>query len=146
MFSLYLTYPKCQTLSGKLTWLHYCELLVISDADRRSFYEKECERAGWSVRELKRQIYTSLFERLLLSEGKANYEYSGRVNQVKRKKRDELKRDRAVFYISYRTVQDWYMGKQSMPDYLLRLMRYKIEMKHGKRSWLLTIMRRIIII
>lgn len=74
MRSLYLTYPKCQTLSGKLTWSHYCELLVISDPDRRSFYEKECERSGWSVRELKRQISTSLFERLLLSEGKANKE------------------------------------------------------------------------
>ena len=62
------------TLSGKLTWSHYCELLVISDPDRRSFYEKECERSGWSVREMKRQISTSLFERLLLSEGKANKE------------------------------------------------------------------------
>ena len=50
MRSLYLTYPKCQTLSGKLTWSHYCELLVISDPDRGSFYEKECERSGWSVR------------------------------------------------------------------------------------------------
>jgi predicted nuclease of restriction endonuclease-like (RecB) superfamily len=74
MRALYLTYPKCQTLSGKLTWSHYCELLVISDPDRRSFYEKECERSGWSVREMKRQISTSLFERLLLSEGKANKE------------------------------------------------------------------------
>lgn len=42
--------------------------------DRRSFYEKECARSGWSVRELKRQISTSLFERRLLSEGKANKE------------------------------------------------------------------------
>lgn len=73
MRSLYLAYPKCQTLSGKLSWSHYCELLFISD-DRRSFYEKECVRSGWSVRELKRQISTSLYERLLLSDGKANKE------------------------------------------------------------------------
>jgi len=74
MHSLYLSYPKCQTLSGKLTWSHHCELLVISDLDRRSFYERECERSGWSDREMKRQISTSLFERLLLSEGKASKE------------------------------------------------------------------------
>ena len=74
MRSLYLAYPKCQTLSGKLSWSHYCELLFISDDDRRSFYEKECVRSGWSVRELKRQISTSLYERLLLSDGKANKE------------------------------------------------------------------------
>ena len=74
MRSLCLTYPNCQTLSGKLTWSHYCERLVISDPDRRGFYEKECERSGWSVREMKRQISTSLFERLLLSDGKPNKE------------------------------------------------------------------------
>lgn len=70
----FLSYPNSQTLSGKLSWSHYCELLIISDPDRRSFYEKECERSGWSVREMKRQISTSLFERLLLSDGKANKE------------------------------------------------------------------------
>ena len=74
MRAFFLAYPNCQTLSGKLSWSHYCELLIISDQDRRSFYEKECERSGWSVREMKRQISTSLFERLLLSDGKANKE------------------------------------------------------------------------
>lgn len=69
---LYLKYPKCQTLSGKLSWSHYCELLYISDDDKRSFYEKETINANWSVRELKRQISSSLFERLLLSNGEAN--------------------------------------------------------------------------
>lgn len=71
---LYLTYEKCQTLSGKLSWSHYCELLSISDPDKRSFYEKEAINSGWSVRELKRQIASSLFERLLLSRGDANKE------------------------------------------------------------------------
>ena len=72
MRRFYQNYQIQQTLSVKLTWSHYCELLSISDADRRGFYEKECARSGWSVRELKRQIDTSLFERLLLSDGKAN--------------------------------------------------------------------------
>lgn len=74
MRRFYLTYEKQQTLSVKLSWSHYCELLVISDKDRRSFYEKECINSGWSVRELKRQIESSLFERLLLSKGDANKE------------------------------------------------------------------------
>lgn len=45
----YLTYEKFQTVSGKLSWSHYCELLGISDSDRRSFYEKEAINGGWSV-------------------------------------------------------------------------------------------------
>lgn len=73
MKKFYLTYPSVQTLSG-LSWSHYCELLSLEDDDARSFYEKECVNSNWSVRELKRQIDTSLFERLLLSNGKANKE------------------------------------------------------------------------
>ena len=49
-------------------------LLTISDPDKRSFYEKEAVNSNWSVRELKRQIDSSLFERLLLSRGDANKE------------------------------------------------------------------------
>ena len=74
MRALYLAYPICQTVSGKLSWSHYCELLSISDPDKRSFYEKEAINSNWSVRELKRQIESSLFERLLLSRGDANKE------------------------------------------------------------------------
>ncbi len=74
MRNFYLCFPIFQTLSGKLTWSHYCELLSISDKSARDFYEKECINANWSVRELKRQIKTSLFERLLLSKGDKNKE------------------------------------------------------------------------
>ena len=74
MRRFYQNYQIQQTVSVKLSWSHYCELLSISDADKRSFYEKETVNSGWSVRELKRQISTSLYERLLLSEGKTNKE------------------------------------------------------------------------
>jgi len=74
MRRFYQTYPIQQTASVKLSWSHFCELLSISDPDKRSFYEKEALNANWSVRELKRQIESSLFERLLLSRGDVNKE------------------------------------------------------------------------
>lgn len=74
MRKFYLTYPKIQTLSGKLSWSHYIELLSIEDDNKRSFYEKEAENSKWSVRMLNSQIGKSLYERLLLSDGKANKE------------------------------------------------------------------------
>ena len=74
MRRFYLEYQIQQTVSVKLTWSHYCELLSIDDEDRRNFYEKECVNSNWSVRELRRQVESSLFERLLLSSGKANKE------------------------------------------------------------------------
>ena len=67
---LYLTYPKSQTLSDKLTWSHYVELLKLEDPLERSFYERECEQENWGVRELKRQMKSMLFQRLALSTDK----------------------------------------------------------------------------
>lgn len=72
MRMLYAKYPICQTLSNKLSWSHYCELLTISDDNKRLFYEHECINSYWSCRELKRQIESSLYERLLLSKGETN--------------------------------------------------------------------------
>ena len=74
MRRFYQTYSIQQTVSVKLGWSHYCELLAITDSDKRSFYEKEAINANWSVRELKRQIDSSLFERLILSRGESNKE------------------------------------------------------------------------
>ncbi|MFH1510385.1 MAG: PDDEXK nuclease domain-containing protein [Candidatus Woesearchaeota archaeon] len=70
MRQLYLKYPKFQTLSGKLSWSHYAQLLSIEDDLSKSFYERECLMEGWSVRELDRQINSMLFERIALSKDK----------------------------------------------------------------------------
>ncbi|MBP3799696.1 MAG: DUF1016 family protein [Bacilli bacterium] len=68
----YNKYKNCQPLAGNLSWSHYCYLIYIEDDDERKFYEKECINSKWSKRELKRQIDSSLFHRLLLSDGKTN--------------------------------------------------------------------------
>ena len=68
----YEKYKNFQPLAGKLSWSHYCYLIYIEDDDERSFYEKECISEKWSKRELKRQIDSALFQRLLLSNGIKN--------------------------------------------------------------------------
>ncbi len=70
----YKAYPNYEELNEKLSWSHYLELMIIQDKDKRNFYENECVNSNWSVRELRRQLDTSLFERLLLSDGKTNKE------------------------------------------------------------------------
>ena len=70
MRKLYLTFPKSETLSHQLTWSHYFELLKCDDPLEIQFYMKECIKEGWRVRELKRQINSSLFQRLALSTDK----------------------------------------------------------------------------
>ncbi len=70
MRQFYLKYQIFQSVTGKLTWTHYAELLGVSDDKARGFYEKQAINENWSVRELKRQISSSLFERLALSQDK----------------------------------------------------------------------------
>ncbi|PSL33342.1 PDDEXK nuclease domain-containing protein [Chitinophaga ginsengisoli] len=70
MRKLYVFFPKRETLSHKLTWSHYFEILK-SDSDLEVlFYAKQSEREKWSVRELKRQMKSLLFHRLALSTDK----------------------------------------------------------------------------
>ena len=75
MRQLYLKHPNCQTLSGKLTFSHYCELLDLEDDEKRGFYESEAANSGWSVRELRRQMDSLLFERVLSAKGDARKEH-----------------------------------------------------------------------
>jgi predicted nuclease of restriction endonuclease-like (RecB) superfamily len=67
----YIKFPIVQTLSGQLTWSHYTEILKADNDLELSFYNKQCQHERWSVRELKRQMKSSLFERLALSKDKA---------------------------------------------------------------------------
>jgi len=66
----YLLFPICETLSHKLTWSHYCELVKIGDELERSFYYRQNILENWSMRELKRQKESDLFLWLAASRDK----------------------------------------------------------------------------
>lgn len=87
----YIKYPKFQTVSGKLSWSHYVELLSVSDDLARSFYEKQCVNENWSVRELRRQINSMLFERVALSKDKKGVLDLAKRGQVIEKEEDIIK-------------------------------------------------------
>jgi len=53
-----------------LSWTHYLVLIRIENPMKRRFYEVECSKARWSVRELERQVSALLYERLARSRDK----------------------------------------------------------------------------
>lgn len=53
-----------------LSWSHYLVLMRIENIEARSFYELECAQQQWSVKQLSRQVGSSLYERLALSRKK----------------------------------------------------------------------------
>ncbi len=58
---------KPELLISNLSYSHLREIMVIDDAFERFFYETECIKCNWSVRELRRQIKTNLFVRAGIS-------------------------------------------------------------------------------
>ncbi|MEW6620727.1 MAG: PDDEXK nuclease domain-containing protein [bacterium] len=84
-----------QTPSGKfepmLSWSQYCELLKVEEPLARSFYEQESIQNNWSVRELKRQIGSMLFERLALSKDTKAVMKIAEKGQIVEKPEDAIK-------------------------------------------------------
>ena len=78
-------------LSFPLSWSHYVFLLGIKQEAERRFYELETVQQNWSVRELKRQFDSSLYERLALSRDKDEVMRLAQQGQVVATPKDLLK-------------------------------------------------------
>lgn len=67
MRQFYQEYPIYATVSHKLSWSHYIELIKIDNVNERQFYENQAVHENWGIRELRRQMETSLYLRLAMS-------------------------------------------------------------------------------
>ncbi len=63
----YRIFPIANALHSQLGWTHYKLLIRIENEDKREFYIAETIKNNWTTRQLERQIYSSLWERLLMS-------------------------------------------------------------------------------
>ena len=91
MRKFYLLYPNWQTVSAKLSWSHYLELIKIDEEPRRNFYLNECINSSWSVRELQRQRDSLLYERLIISADKEKILELSEKGQVLKSSKDLVK-------------------------------------------------------
>jgi predicted nuclease of restriction endonuclease-like (RecB) superfamily len=102
MRGFYLIYRKGQTLSDEfnssqtpsiklqLSWSHYVFLMRLPERER-NFYEIEAVNNDWSLRELKRQFDTALFDRLRLSKDQAGIKKLNTQGQIITKPQDAVK-------------------------------------------------------
>ena len=63
----YRTFPIANALRSQLGWTHYKMLIRLESEDHISFYMAEAIKNNWTTRQLERQIHSSLWERLLMS-------------------------------------------------------------------------------
>ncbi|WP_286684313.1 PDDEXK nuclease domain-containing protein [Collinsella sp. UBA1693] len=74
MRQFYLTFPIRHTLRAELSWSHYRMLMRVDNERRRLWHMNEAADAGWSSRQLDRQIQTLYYDRLLATRGERNKE------------------------------------------------------------------------
>ena len=93
MRKFFKVYGISQTLSEefRLSWSHYLILMRIEDINARNFYEIEAFENNWSLRELKRQVNSSLYERLVLSKDKEKVKELAVKGQIIEKVQDVIK-------------------------------------------------------
>lgn len=84
MRKFYNLYPIIATVSQQLSWSHYVELIKINNEDERNFYCNESINVNWSIKELKRQKNSMLYNRLLLSTDKEKVKELSGYSQTRR--------------------------------------------------------------
>lgn len=60
-------FEKFATLSQKLSWSHFVEIVKMDTDIKRKFYTTMCMNENWSVRTLKERVDSALFERTAIS-------------------------------------------------------------------------------
>ena len=124
---LYLCFPKSETLSHLLSWSHYFEILKANDELEINFYAKQCEIENWSVRELKRQMKSCLFQRLALSKDKMEVLSLSRQGQEVQTPKDIIKDPFVLEFVGIPEKQVYLEGDlenrliANLQDFLLEL-------------------------
>ncbi len=130
MRQFYLQFQIFQTLSGKLHWAHYRELLKMEDDLERNFYLKQCEHENWTVRELRRQMGSMLFHRIALSKDKEGILALSQTGQQVQKPED-LIRDPFVLEFLKIPAQKRYKEKDIEERLISFLQDFLLELGKG---------------
>ncbi len=124
----YLTYPKFQTLSGKLSWSHYVDMLAIANNLERAFYEKQCLQERWGVRDLRRQVDSGLFYRLSASKKQGGLLQLSEKGQVITNPQDIVK---DPYVLEFLNLPDSYSEKELEDRIIGNLQMFLLELGKG---------------
>ncbi|NOQ23472.1 MAG: DUF1016 family protein [Candidatus Aegiribacteria sp.] len=127
--STQLLIPADQLLD-RLSFTHFVELIKLEDPLKRAFYEIECTRGNWSVRELKRQIGSLYFERSGLSRNKRKLSELAQQSAEKAEPKLAI-RDPYVFEFLGLNPKE-VMSESHLEDRLIiKLEAFLLELGHG---------------
>jgi len=119
-----------QKILSKLSFTHLEQLISIEDPLKRTFYEIECIKGTWSVRELKRQINSLYFERSGMS---AKPELLSELTQQKTETANASDLVKSVFAFEFLGLKAKDAVEESDLETALldHLQEFMMEMGHG---------------
>jgi len=119
-----------ETLSRKfpLSWSHYRLLMRMEEPFKREFYEAECIRGNWSVRQLDRQIQSMLYERTALSKRKMAVIAKAHEKPITLKPEDEIK---DPYILEFLGLKDEYSESQLEEALIRHLEHFLLELGIG---------------
>ena len=111
-----------------LSWSHYCLLMRLDDDYQREFYESECIRGNWSVRQLDRQIQSMLYERTALSKKKTAVIAKAHERPITLKPEDEIK---DPYILEFLGLKDEYSESQLEEALIRHIEHFLLELGIG---------------
>ena len=130
MRKFYLSYPIWKTVSAKLSWSHYLELIKIEEDNKRNFYLNECINSGWSVRELQRQRDSLLYERLTISADKDKMLELSTKGQILKTSKDLVKDPFVLEFLDIKENTD-YLENDLEKNIIEHLKEFLLELGKG---------------
>lgn len=111
-----------------LSWSHYRLLMRTDEQSKRNFYEDECVRGNWSVRQLDRQIQSMLYERTALSKRKLSVIAKAHKKPIVLKPEDEIK---DPYVLEFLGLKDEYSESQLEQALIKHLEHFLLELGIG---------------
>jgi len=111
-----------------LSWSHYRLLMRLDESCKREFYESECIRGNWSVRQLDRQIQSMLYERTALSKRKLAVIAKAHKKTITLKPEDEIK---DPYILEFLGLKDEYSESQLEENLIIHLEHFLLELGIG---------------
>ena len=119
-----------ETPNFTLSWSHYLILMRVENPDARSFYEIECAQQQWSVRQLSRQVGSSLYERLALSRNKDEVMRLAKEGQTIEKPSDIIKNPMTLEFLGLKP-EEAYSETKLEKAIISKLQTFLLELGKG---------------
>ena len=126
----YKTYPIANALRSQFNWFQYRLLIQIDDEDKREYYELEAINNCWTGRELERQINSSLYERLLLSNDKESVLAIARKERLPEQPAEIIKDPMVLEFLGLKQESSYY-EKDFETALITHLQGFLLELGNG---------------